>query len=493
MKEKNIIKMNRQNRFNGFLSRKKIQEIMLVFLFSFLLFSETSGQTTTSFSISNSTLVSTSEKMPFWIWANTNGKIDKNNSFLNLLEVNAEGVHFFNKKNLILKAGATLNYGIGNNNRYFQANQIFTRLNLNNWELSIGMYHNDLFFKGLSTTNGNIAKSRNARPLPRISLRVSEYKPIPFLNNILFFKGEYDEGFLTDKRYVNNAHLHHKSLYLRLNLFQNLSIEGGAEHFVMWGGTSRNAKTGKLPSNVSAYFRYISGSQGDSKFPIMDQMNVAGNQYGTYQILITQKFKQFEASLNISHPFEDFSGVNLQNWPDNTIGILIKLNNTNKFITHFIYEYTNTRQQGIKNALRYWSEKEQKWKSHEYDNYFNHSIYKSGVTYYNKTSGSPLFMPIKQEDNICRGIESTRFFAHHIGFKGNISKTIRWKSLITYIQQLGTWQKPYSPPHSQTSILLNFLYSENIIPFKIDLTIAGDIGTNYKNYLGLQLKIQYEF
>jgi len=473
------------------LKHKKIQLILFfsVFFISF----NVSGQTATYLSISNSTLVSTSEKIPLWLWANTDGKTEKNNSILNLTEINAEGTHLFTNPKFKIKAGATLNYGFGNNNKYFQANRIFTRINFNNWELSIGMYYNDLFFEGLSTSNGNIAKSRNARPLPRISFRVSEYKPVPFFTKILFFKGEYDEGFLTDQRYVNKAHLHHKSFYLRLNPFKNFSIAGGAEHFVMWGGTSQDEKIGKMPSDCAAYFRYISGSHGDSKFPAMDQNNVAGDQYGTYQILITQKFKQFEASLNISHPFEDFSGVNLQNWPDNSIGLLIKLNNPNKIITHFIYEYTNTRQQGIKDSLHYWSEDEQKWKSHEYDNYFNHSIYKSGVTYYQKASVSPLFFPIKEEDNISRGIESTRFFAHHIGLKGNISKTIQWKSMITYINHIGTWGKPYTTPHTQGSILFNLFYSGDIFPFDINFTIAEDIIKSYQNNLGFQLGIQYKF
>ena len=146
--------------------------MLRILLFSFtllLLILETTGQTSHSLSLSNSTLVSTSDQMPFWLWANTDGKIQENNSFLNFSEINAAVNYFFNDSKSFIKAGAELNYAMGNNSKYFQANQLYTRINLNNWELNIGAYYNDLFFEGLSTSNGNIAKSRNARPYPKIS------------------------------------------------------------------------------------------------------------------------------------------------------------------------------------------------------------------------------------------------------------------------------------------------------------------------------------
>ncbi len=470
-----------------------VHRLLLFISALFLLMFESTGQTSASFSISNSTLISTSDQMPFWLWANTDGKIEADNSFLNFSEINAACIHFLNDSNLFIKTGADLNYGIGNNSKYFQANQLFTKVNLNNWELIIGMVHNDLYFEGLSTSNGNIAKSRNARPYPKIGIRIADYKPVPFLDKFLSFKGEYDEGILNDNRFVDRTHLHHKSFYLKAELFNNFSIQAGVEHSVMWGGTSQNEKIGKLPDNFQAYFKYIKGSQGTEDFPLTDQLNVAGNQYGSYQLLLTQKFEKFEAGLNISHPFEDFSGVNLVNWPDNIIGLTIKLKDQTKFITHFIYEYTNTRQQGIKDSLYSWNEEEQKWNREHYDNYYNHGIYNSGVTYHQKMMSSPLFKPVRIKDNISRGPESTRFYAHHIGAKGKLLKNIMWKSMITYIHHFGNWGRPYETPNKQISALLNLYYSGEIIPFDIDLTFAGDIANIEPNRLGIQIGLHYTF
>jgi len=470
--------------------------VLRILLFSFtllLLILETTGQTSHSLSLSNSTLVSTSDQMPFWLWANTDGKIDENNSFLNFSEINAAGNYFFNDSKSFIKAGAELNYAMGNNSKYFQANQLYTRINLNNWELNIGAYYNDLFFEGLSTSNGNIAKSRNARPYPKISLRITEYKPIPLIDQYLSFKAEYDEGILNDNRYVDKTHLHHKSFYLKAEPFQNFSIQAGAEHFVMWGGTSQDENTGQLPTGVNAYLRYITGSRGDEDFLPTDQLNVAGNQYGSYQLLLTQKFETFEAALNISHPFEDFSGVNLRNWPDNIIGLSLKLNDPEKFITHILYEYTNTRQQGITDSLYRWIEEEQYWYRIHTDSYFAHGVYQSGVTYHQKMMSSPLFKPVKIVDGISRGPESTRFYAHHIGLKGKLHKTIFWKGMLTYIKYFENWGQTNKLRNNQISALLHFLYSGEKIPFDIELTLAGDIADANQNKLGIQLGLSYLF
>lgn len=470
-----------------------MHRILLSVSILFFMIFESVGQTAHSISISNSTLVSTSDQMPFWLWANTDGKIDANNSFLNISELNAAGTHFFNDSNSFIKAAADLDYAIGNNSKYFQANQLYTRLNLYNWELIIGMIHNDLYFEGLSTSNGNIARSRNARPYPKIGIRVPDYKPVPFLSNFLSFKGEFDEGILNDDRFVARTHLHHKSFYLKAELFKNFSIQGGVEHSVMWGGTSQNEKIGKLPDNLKAYFKYIIGSQGTEDFPLTDQLNVAGNQYGSYQLLITKTFDKFETGLNISHPFEDFSGVNLVNWPDNIIGFTIKLKEKKKIITHFIYEYTNTRQQGIKDSTHRWNEEKQKWDFIHYDNYYNHGIYNSGITYQQKMMSSPLFKPVRIKDDISKGPESTRFFSHHIGLKGNIIDDISWKSMVTFIRYFGNWSQPNKEVQDQTSLLFNLFYSGKLIPFNVDFTIAGDIASTNPNRLGFQLGLHYNF
>lgn len=470
-----------------------MHKILFLFMALSMLVVSASGQTSTSASISNSTLVSTSNGLPFWLWANTDGKIKEGNSFLNLSTIEGNGVHFFNASKSFIKAGAEINYGIGNNDKYFLANQLFTSVNFNNWEFNFGKYYDELQFEGLSTSNGNIAKSRNARPYTRIGIRVADYKPVPWLGNFLFFKGEFDEGFLYDDRYVDKTHLHHKSFYLKFQTNENFSVEGGMEHFVMWGGTSQDPRYGELPDDLSAYWKYITGQSGDDQFPETDQQNVAGNQYGTYQLRITKKFEKFEAQFNLSHPFEDLSGVNWRNWPDNILTFSVKMNKKEQFINHILYEFTDTRQQGITDSLYRWVEDEQYWYRIHTDNYYSHGVYRSGVTHQQNMMSSPLFKPVKIEDGISRGPESTRFFAHHIGVKGKLHSDVAWQGMLTYIQHIGNWGNEYDPARKQVSGLINFIYAGEAVPFQIDLTLAGDIDNFQTDRLGVQIGLNYNF
>jgi len=105
---------------------------------SFVLFYVVSfGQIKAGFKVSNSTILS-SDEIPFWLWANRDGKIAGENTFLNLSEVAGSGKFFFNNSNSFIQAGTTLLTGIGNKSQYFQANQLFAGINLNNWELNTG-------------------------------------------------------------------------------------------------------------------------------------------------------------------------------------------------------------------------------------------------------------------------------------------------------------------------------------------------------------------
>jgi len=441
------------------------------------------------FSLSNSFMGSSSANLPFWLWANQDGKINPAVSFLNLTELGVKiDAPVKERNDFRYTVGADIVVGMGKES-YFQTQQLFAGIDYKGWEINAGMFYDSLRFEGLSTTNGNLAQSRNARPYPKVRISTSHFKPVPLLEKWLSFSFEYDEGILSDERYVSQTHLHHKSLHLKMEPITDWSLQVGAEHFVMWGGTSTDNRVGAMPSNFNAYLRYISGSSGGDDFPETDQLNVAGNQYGTYQILISKEFTTYSASLNISHPFDDFSGVNWRNWPDNLIGLNIKLKDKDKFITHLLYEFTNTRQQSITDSLYMWNDESQAWKRMENDSYYNHGVYKSGVTFHQMAMGSPLFAPVTISDGISRGFGSTRFYSHHMGASGNLSNEIAWKSLITFIQHWGNYGNTYQPYKNQLSCILHLNYYGKLVPFKIGLSLAADNGTFYENKVGAQLRI----
>lgn len=470
-----------------------MKHLLITIILYILLFNQLVGQNITNYNVSNSTLIS-SENQPFWFRANQDGKIISKNSFLNLTDLSYSGIYHLDDSISHFSTGTDIIAGLGNKSQYFQINELFAGFNFKNWEVKAGLWVNDMQFGGLSTSNGNIAKSRNSRPHPRISFLIPDYKPIPWIGKYVMFKGEFEEGWLNDDRYVMDTHLHHKSFYLKFQLTRNFDLQGGLEHFVMWGGTSQDEKTGKMPTSVSAYLKYITGQSGSNEFLPTDQLNVAGNQYGTYQFMFTYYFPEWKLALNISHPFDDLSGMNLRNWKDNLLGLYISTSNRNGFITDIIYEYTDTRNQSARSdSLYIWHEIRQEWRKEKYDNYFNHGIYKSGATYQKMAMVSPLFFPVIVENNINMGFESNKFIAHHLGAKGKLANYLSWKGMVTYIQHLGTYQNPYENKLKQLSTYFEVFYYSPRVPVNIGLEIAADKIKNKKDNLGIQFSISKSF
>ncbi len=464
----------------------KFPKLLVIIYCAFLLHSFAEGQTDTKFSISNSTLGSTENRLPFWFWANHDGKIKPGESFLNLTDFDVRTNSFFpNNKNWQFSAGTNWVGALGSES-YFQINQLFGAVDYKGWKLEGGLFSDELQFGGLSTSNGNLARSRNARPFPKIRLSTSDYKPVPGVQNWLFFRFEFDEGFLNDKRYVEHTHLHHKSLYLKVVPEERWAIQMGVEHFVMWGGTSRNKEIGKMPNGFKSYLKYITGRSGSSDFPTIDQENIAGNQYGTYQLKVSKEFEDFTLHFNLSHPFEDYSGINWRNWRDNLLGLMIDFDDSERFFSEILYEFVNTRHQGIVEEFRM-NEETGELERITADNYFNNGVYRSGATYHQMAMSSPLFFPIKVEDGISQGFLSNRFYAHHLGAKGKCFNNIYWEGLFTYIEHFGKYT---ADMHDQEMLLfLGFDYKNPSFPFDIGIRFAADQGYNPGNIYGGQITL----
>ncbi len=460
------------------------------------------SQNTATFALQNSTFVFNGKDAPFWFTSGRNGKVVMSEKFLNVAEAKIYRNPAFEEKVFSSVWGAGVLLGSGMQETYTQFNNAFAGVVFKGWSLTAGAFYDTLFYGGLSSSNGNLARSNNARPYPKVRLSTASYKPVPFLNNKLFYKFEYDEGMLNDRRYVKNTRLHHKSMYLMVKPVESWKISAGFEHYVMWGGISADENTGALPSGFKEYLIYISGSGGTEKFPKMDQNNIAGNQLGTYQLQVEKRFRGNIVSFYLSHLFEDLSGVNWRNWPDNLAGVHFQFSGNNakgskRLVTDVVYEYTDTRHQSIRDSLAVWNEITGTWRKQEPDNYFNHGIYKSGFTYHRRIIGSPLFFPVKiDKKGIPEGrnaLISNRFFAHHIGVKGNLSGSLHWKGLLTYIHHMGTYRIPFDSARKQFSGLLDLQYQNMQFPLKIGFAMALDYGSFNSLTLGAEFRVAKEF
>ncbi len=430
------------------------------------------------FSVRNTTFAAADSLLPFWFTANSDGKVRAGGSLLNLTDLYIGRLNPSSGSAFGYTWGVNGVAAIGETN-YYQLNRAFGGIFWKGWELTGGLFYDPMHDAGLSSTNGNLVRSRNARPYPRLRLATMGYKPVPFLQNRLQFKAEYDEGLLNDERFVIDTRLHHKSFYLRVPVAETWMLEGGLEHYVMWGGTSPVEKIGKMPARFNAYLQYITGSSGDDSFPPTDRMNVAGNQLGTYQFKATRQFSRLGASFFLSHPFEDLSGMNGRNYNDNLLGLYLRFNNRRHFITDVVTEYTSTRQQSIRGQ----------WDRQEPDNYFNNGVYRSGFTYHRQVMGSPLFFPVRIHDGISAGIESNRFVAGHLGIKGLLNPHLLWKGMFTFVSHSGNYFSPYKPRRRQFSTKLELRYVNPALPVELGLSTAADAGNAVSSNAGLQFWI----
>ncbi|WP_111709665.1 capsule assembly Wzi family protein [Lutibacter citreus] len=415
--------------------------------------------------------VSAKETLPFFLRANKFGAVPNNNNVL----LNTAIFSDFKDSNDLFKFSykASVTGYIADKNDIL-INELYGSLLFKNIQMDIGSKNDEILFEGLSVSNGNIIKSINARAIPGINIKTKNYFKLPFAKNWLSAKVNYAEYILNDKRAVDNAHLHHKSLYFKSKLSNTFTLTTGLDHYVQWGGTSE--EYGKQPSSFSDYLKVISGSAGGELSNSGEQINALGNHIGNYQIQLDHQGTNLNWSFYLSHPFEDASGRELSNYPDALYGLFFDLKKPKSIITHIITEFQYTKHQGKSTSLH-----------GLIDNYFNNSIYKSGWTYFGNTIGSPFFVPKTSIDDVTLGIAQNRFTSFNFGFKGYVHPDIEYKANLTYTKYAGSFNTPINK--NQFSPYLELNYKKNNFPFDISFGATGDLGDFLPNNLGGFLKL----
>jgi len=280
------------------------------------------------------------------------------------------------------------------------------------------------------------------------------------------------------------------SIFVRLSLPPSLSL--GLEHYVFWGGYSQ--KYGQLPE-WSQYFRYVFGLAGGAGATLNDQMNVSGNQLGSYNLELKKKWETTNISFYWNHPFNDRSGMEFDNWIDGLWGIHLATKKRSALITDIVYEYMYTLNQSgaIPPHSAPTPENPNRTTGRGWDDYFGHGIYTSGYTHYQRMMGTPLFVPVISPDGISQGFESTRMWMHHLGVSGALGDGFYWRSLMTWSRNFGKYNDVYPNPLDELSLLAECRYSGAKLPFQVKVGIAGDYGDRFEKRIGGYLGIEFVF
>lgn len=423
--------------------------------------------------------VSSGEDLPFWLISNQNGVFTMQNSSYQLFQFGIEQ-GFINDtlKKWDFTYGANMVYGYAGASD-FHVNQYWLGAKYKWLVMKLGAQSDPVLYGGLSSTNGNMDWSNNARPLPGIAFSTNDFIPFFFWKKWFSVKALYSEYMLLDKRYVDNSHLHHKYAYGRATL-DSWKISLGLDHWVYWGGTSPDF--GELPGWEN-YCRYIFGLRNSTNSFAFDRANAAGNSLGIYALTVEKEYRDFSLTFYYNHPFEDRSGLEMDNIADGLWGLYYHHKNNKSLLNDVVYEFQNTtNQSGSYNLIDTGNDGIQTGRGD--DNYFNNWIYKSGHVHYNRMMGSPVFIPLIDANGVSRGFDNTRIKLHHAGISGWIGESLSWKSLFTWSRSFGTYAQPYPVPLDEFSFLTEGGYYLKKVPIKFNFGIAGDYGERFEERLG---------
>lgn len=421
-----------------------------------------------------SSFVGSETKLPFWMDANTQGLVrDQDNAGL-IFGFNSD----FSKHspNQIDFAFGSTFYGFSASEKTkLEINELFAAAQYKKIRLTAGSKHEPIRYNGLSSSNGNIVYSGNARPLPGISLETAEYIPILFDGKLSFY-AQFGEYFLNDDRFVDNAQLHHKSLFFKIKTSEKSNLTAGVEDFAIWAGTS--PVLGKLPSGFDDFLRVAGGLSGSGDAPDGDVINALGNHIGAYRVAYQKNGEKTAWEIYWSHPFEDTSGRELNNVEDGLYGLFLDFKKPESLLSHLLFEFTYTKNQSGKGQV------------HGFDDFFNNTIYRSGYTFFGRTIGSPFFTPAEEDENgITNGVSNNSFIAYHTGFGGKLANNLHYKTLLSYSINEGTKAVPFSSNRNQFSGLVDLNYATPKLPFSISLGLGVDGGSLLDDSFGVYVKL----
>lgn len=445
----------------------------------------------TLISVQSRTIVSAGDEVPFWMQMNELGVIDNGDSFQQLFLLN------FQRRPTVIQDRVQLSYGLNmmarlSGHAAFRPTEYWSRLHYNKWFIHLGAKAEPVFGDGLSLTNGNLHLSNNARPMPRMGFGVSHLKfSEDGILSRFYADFEFNEYFLLDDRYVEDANLHHKRLDLsyRTATVNPWIFSAGIDHWVFWGGDSPNY--GKMPG-FEDYLRYVFGKSGSSNSISEEQENVAGNQLGSCNLNVAHENEAFLLKMYWQHLWEDRSGMQFENAPDGLWGIYLKRTKEKSKLQAILMEYINTRDQSGRYHHRPNPDNPEEIIGEGRDNYFNHFVYRSGFVSYNRMIGIPLFIPMQDESGISRGFGNTRLWALHNGLNGWLTNNLSWKTLLTFSRHYGNYGQEFESPKDFLSLAVNFNYLFPEKPLTARFKLAYDHGSILQSSWGVEIGISYQ-
>ena len=318
-------------------------------------------------------------------------------------------------------------------------------------------------------SSGSLLFSQNAHPIPRISIGLERWTPIPGLFGYAELKGGLTHGWLGDQsETVKGTLLHHKYIGGRLGGKLPVNVSYEFHHVAQWGGYS--SVYGDLGNDLHAFKTAFLVQSGGTM--ANDQINAQGNHIGFQQLALDVKGEGWKVTAYWQVMQEDgpirFIGTTMNN-KDGLWGVSATQSRW-PFIQGVTYEFLHTTDQSgpfhDKDGCVYGGA----------DNYYTNSIYRQGWSYYGRIIGTPLL-----------SLSNNRVMAHHVGVKGDIYG-YRYRVMVTYADNYGTYNSQ-ERSHNTAVLLEVRKHVEQAWGLDFGVALGGDFGTQWGNRFGAQVTI----
>ncbi|QMW01828.1 capsule assembly Wzi family protein [Spirosoma foliorum] len=465
------------------------------------------GQRINQYQIEIGTLAS-SGQTPFWLRANQYGTVPLLNPVLRL------NANIHSEYRPIDTAGyrPKLDWGYGLNIvttagkvNQFLIPEAYVKGRLGAFELYIGRRKEIVGLVDTLLTTGAYAWSGNALPIPKIQIGLPTYTAIPFTKGVVSIMGAFAHGwFENSDRLVTGSYLHQFYVYGRIGKPSwRFRLYGGFNHEVIWAGQADPtvlgpivAVDGKLPSNIRYFPAVAFGTRGadytNDKSITSFEDNRIGNHLGSLDLAADIDLNNLNLYVYRQFPYDDgslFYGTNLE---DGLNGLRVRNRQrptgSNFFVRQITFEYMFTGSQGgdvfiIDDPKR-----------RGRDDYFNHSQFIDGWTYFGRTIGTPFLTP-QQEVNPSLppryGIANNRVSVYHMGLSALVFNKVDMTARLSFSKNAGTYAVPYLTIPSQFSGLLTAAIPLNVFGGTVlNGSIAVDAGDLLPNSVGAYIGLR---
>lgn len=420
-----------------------------------------------------------SNTTPHYLKSNNWGLIENTNiQSVSLASLDYD-VNLFNNFNINL--GGVAGFSLSDASKPLLS-ELYAQVNFYSLSLLVGKKRQTMGHIPDEMSSGSMIISKNASPIPKISLGFFEFTKVPYTFDLLEIKGNLAHGWLQGNRHIEGIFLHEKSLFLRLDSKMGLFFYGGVIHEAFWGGKLNGNELCEI--SLSNYYKIFTVDNGGEDSRIEEQINKLGNHLGIFEYGIQGYFPQIDFHLYYQHFFEDGSGQRYQNKYDGLWGIDIKPKKV-YYIDAINIEFLTTKlQSGDVHNIG-----EEMFGG--LDNYYNHYIYLNGWTHLNSILGNSFFTASGENEDL--RVSNNRMEVLQLGLKGRIDDNI-------LLQVQGAYAK-YYPAYSHISLYTDgdygwYLYGEVelkkilIDNLNLKMGLAYDFGSII-DVVGAQLSLNW--